>query len=150
MNKPEVKLYDSYSQLLEDKITQAKKELDDIKSKLKRGWFQPSTAEEVSCLDVENIPKKFERSDLQEAYTKRLKEVRPPIEQTTIKMQNAFIEADEQAYRIRHCSLPRALATGYMESMRWSEGALHYVLTERINYLGNLASKDYESKSKED
>ena len=150
MNKPEVKLYDSYSQLLEDKITQAKSEVEDVKSKLKKGWFQPSTAEEVSCLDVENIPKKFNRDDLQEASTQRLKEPRPPIEQTTIKMQNEFIEADEQAYRIRHCSLPRSLAAGYMECMRWSEGALHYILTERINYLGNMASKDYESKSKED
>ena len=149
MNAPEVKLYDSYSQLLEDKLTSSKKEVNEVKSQLKRGWFQPSTEEEISCLDVENLPKKFNREDLQEAYTKRLKEVRPPIEQSTIKMQNSFIEADEQAYRIRHCSLPRALASGYMECMRWSEGAMQYLLTERIQYLGNLASKDYKSKQQE-
>lgn len=150
MIKPQVKLYDSYSQLLEDKFKFAKKEVEQVKGIQKKDWFQPSEAEEVSCLDVPNIPKKFKRDDLDEAYSKYLTEARPPIEGTTIKMQNSFIEAAEQAYRIRHHSIPRALAVGYMEGGRWSSGTLQFLLTERINFLGKMAMEDYNSKNSEE
>ena len=99
---------------------------------------------------MENIPEKFNREDLDEAYSAYLTELRPPIEATTIKMQNAFLQAQEQAYRIRHHSIPRALAAGYMEGNRWASGCMPFILTERINFLGDLAMMDYNSKNSED
>ena len=146
--EPNVQIYDSFSELVELKKQQATEAVKEATTTLKREWFQPDKAEEASCLDVESIPKKFPREDCQKAYTEYLQGKRIPIDATAIKFQNGFIAADEQAYRIRHQSIPRSLAQCYMEDVRWSKGIIPYLLINHIKVLNDLAQQDYEAKNK--
>jgi hypothetical protein len=146
MDKPVVKLYDSFSELVENRKSLAVEDIDDAKRQLKRGWYQPDKAEEESCLDVDKIPDKFPREDLQDDYLKYITEGRFPVEALSIKFQNGFIAAEEQAYRIRHTSLPRALAQGYLEDLRWSNETVPFLLTNRIKVIGDLAEQDFNNR----
>lgn len=148
--EPKVKVYDSFSELVEVKKQQAIESVKQAAKTMKRDWFQPNKEEEASCLDVEAIPKKFPREDCQKAYIDYLQGKSIPIDATAIKFQNGFIAADEQAYRIRHQSLPRALSQGYMEDYRWSKGLLPFLLINHIKVLNDLAQQDYKDKNSED
>lgn len=144
LKKPQNRLYTSCSSSLEHKTQEGKKSLTDAEEKLKKSWSQPTEPTEASCLDVDTIPSQFNREDLQVAYNQYLMGKLAPIEATTIKLQNGFIAADEQAYRIRHHSIPRALAAGYMDNSRWANGLMSYLLTNRIKKIQELAQKDFE------
>ena len=89
--KPEVKLYDTFSEFVENIKKVISEDINTAKSTLKKGWFTPEKAAESSCLEVDRIPDKFEREELQDAYIKYLSEVRAPIEAFSIKYQNGII-----------------------------------------------------------
>ena len=144
LKKPQNRLYTSFSSSVEHKTQEGKQSLDDAEEKLKKSWSQPTEPTEKSCLDAASIKDQFNREDLQVAYNQYLMGNIAPIEATTIKMQNGFIAADEQAYRIRHYSLPRALATGYMDGTRWANGLMKHLLTNRIKKIQELAKADFE------
>lgn len=147
MGKPQNRIYDSFSSSIENKTQSAESYIKAAKHNLKSSWRQTVSNQESSCLDADKIGDKFNREDLQKAYTDYLNDGdTPPIESTTIKFQNGFIAADEQAYRIRHYSLPRALTAGYMDNKRWANGLLKHLLKTRIQKIQELAQADYDSK----
>lgn len=144
LKKPQNRLYTSFSSSVEQKTKAAEKAIDNAEEKLKKSWSQTTTPTEDSCLDAKTIHKQFNRDDLQEDYKEYLVGNLIPIEATTIKLQNGFIAADEQAYRIRHYSLPRALATGYTDNIRWANGLIQFLLTNKVKKIQELAQKDFE------
>ena len=144
--KPENKVYDSYSEFINSKEQQSKVAVKEIRESLKSRWFTPPKNQTTSCLDVNNIPEKFARSDCQAAYLNYLNGDKPPIEATTIKLQNGLIEAEEQAYRLRHLSIPRALSMGAMSQKKWAGGFIQLLLLRHIQSIGDIASEDYKSK----
>ena len=149
--KPDVKLYDSFSEWVENKKTLASKEvLQTIQKNLHRNWYRPGKQQESSCQDIEDISEMFNRDDCQEAYTEYLQGKRIPIDATAIKYQNGIVAADEQAYRIRHTSIPRSLAAGNMEILRWQRGILPQLFISRVQVWDRLAKEDYDAKFKEE
>lgn len=142
--KPEIKTFDSFSEFVEGLKTFTEKELSYAQYNLQKGWFQPDKEKDSSSLDIAKIPNKFERDDLQDAYNSYMAERKPPAEALSIKFQNGFIAANEQAYRIRHVSLPRALAQGYSDGIRWE--AIPFLLISRITVLSDLVEKDYNNR----
>ncbi len=144
--EPQNKIYDSYSEFLKNKENTAKIAVKDIKESLKFHWATPKDNPSTSSLDVINIPEKFERSDCQAAYLAYLKGKKLPIEATTIKIQNGLLESCEQAYRLRHLSLPRSLAMGAMSAKRWSSGFMQVLLLKYIDSISKTASEDYKNK----
>lgn len=144
--EPQNKIYDSYSEFLKYKENTARIAIKDIKESLKFHWAVPESNKATSSLDVINIPEKFDRSDCQAAYLNYLQGKKLPIEATTIKLQNGLLEACEQAYRIRHLSLPRALSMGAMSNKRWANGFMQILLLKHIDSIHKLATEDYKSK----
>lgn len=144
--EPQNKVYDSYSEFLKNKENNAKTAVKDFKESLKFHWAVPDSNKITSSLDVINIPEKFDRSDCQAAYLTYLKGEKLPIEATTIKIQNGLLESCEQAYRLRHLSLPRALSMGAMSVKRWSSGFIQVLLLKHIDSISKVAATDYKSK----
>ena len=146
MEKPTIKVFDSFSEFIESRKADAVQGISDAQQTLKKGWYQPTNSEETSSLDVQNIPEKFNRDDIQEAYVKYITSDGFPAEATSIKIQNGFIAGEEQAYRVRHTSLPRALAQGYMENLRWSNETIPYLLINHIKVLGDMVDKNFTDR----
>ena len=145
--KPDVKLYDTFSEWVENRKTQASGDtIQQLQTKLQRNWHKPGKQEQSSSQDVQDIPRMFPRDDCQAAYTEYLQGKRIPIDATAIKYQNGVVAADEQAYRIRHTSIPRALAAGQLELLRWNRGILPELLIKRVQVWDKLAKEDYDSK----
>lgn len=146
--KPNIKLYDTFSEWVENKKTQASNEaVEKLQTNLQRKWYRPGKNQETSSQSVKDIPQMFPRDDCQEAYTEFLQGKRIPFDATAVKYQNGVISADEQAYRIRHTSIPRALAAGQMELLRWNRGILPELLVKRIQVWDRLADADYKAKN---
>lgn len=144
---PDVRLYDSFSEFVENMKKAISNDINNAKSLLRKDWFVPDKNKESSCLDVDKIPDKFEREELQKAYTRYVTQARMPVEALSIKYQNGIIAACEQAYRVRHVSVPRAVAQGYMDGLRWSNGVIPLILVNRIKVLSDLADKDYKGRN---
>ena len=150
MGKPQNLIYPSFSTSLENKTKAAEEEIKNLKHNARASWSQTVSSVETSCLDADKIKDKFDRKDLETAYLEYLKDAeQPPIEATTIKIQNSFIAADEQAYRVRHYSLPRALAVGYLDNKRWANGLMKFLLNDKIKKIQELAQTDYDAKSED-
>ena len=145
--KPNVKVYDTFSEFIENIKNQISTELDETKNQLKMSWFRPGKEVDSSSLDVDKIPKMFDRDELQDDYQRYLTEPGAPIEAFSIKFQNGYIAASEQAYRIQHASLPRALAQGCMDNLRWANETIPYLLINRIKVISDLVDKDYANRS---
>lgn len=153
MGKPQNIIYQSFSSSIENKTQGAEEQIKNIKHNLRSSWSPTVESPnkegslESSCLDADKIVDKFDRQDLQDAYAEYLtNSEQPPIEATTIKFQNGFIAADEQAYRIRHYSLPRALSAGLMDNKRWANGLMKHLLENRIQSIQALAQTDYDTE----
>lgn len=145
--KPNIKLYDTFSEWVENKKDQASDAVvEKLQTNLQRNWYRPGKNQEASSQAVNEIPQMFPRDDCQEAYTEFLQGKRLPIDATAAKYQNGVVSAEEQAYRIRHTSIPRALAAGQMELLRWNRGILPDLLITRIQVWDRLADADYKSK----
>lgn len=145
--KPNVKLYDTFSEWVENRKKQASEDSIKIQSTLQRNWYRPGKKEEASSQDVKDIPDMFPRDDCQEAYVEYLQGKRMPIDATAAKYQNGIISADEQAYRIRHASIPRSLAAGQMSILKWKRGILPKLFVSRIQVWDKLAMEDYNAKN---
>ena len=144
--QPQNEIYRTYSEFLKDKEDSAKIAVKEIRESLKKSWFAPKSNPTTSSLDVKYIPEKFARTDCQAGYKNYLDGKKPPIEATTIKLQNGLLEAEEQAYRLRHLSIPRALSVSIMEPTKWSNGSLRYILIKNIQNISDLATEDYKNK----
>ena len=147
--KPDVKLYDTFSEWVENRKTQASEAVPKIQSNLQRNWTRPGKNTEASSQDVREIPDMFPRDDCQEAYAEYLQGKRIPFDATAIKYQNGIISADEQAYRVRHTSIPRSLAAGQLNILRWDNRILPQLFVNRIQVWDELAKADYDAKNKD-
>lgn len=147
--KPNVKLYDTFSEWVENCKNQASDTVPKLQKNLQRNWYRPGKNEEATSQDVEEIPDMFPRDDCQEAYVEYLQGKRLPIDATAIKYQNGIIAADEQAYRIRHTSIPRSLAAGQLNLLRWHKRILPQLFVSRIQVWDELAKADYDAKNKD-
>lgn len=146
--KPDIKLYDTFSEWVENKKTLASDDaVQKLQTNLRRNWYRPGKGQESSSQTVKDIPQMFPRDDCQEAYTEFLQGKRIPFDATAVKYQNGIVSADEQAFRIRHTSIPRALAAGQMELLRWNRGILPELLVKRIQVWDKLANADYKAKN---
>lgn len=145
--KPNIKLYDSYSEWVENRKQQAIEESTKLQKNLQRNWYRPGKNKESSCQDINEIPDMFPRDDCQEAYVEYLQGKRIPIDATAVKFQNGVISADEQAYRVRHTSIPRSLVAGQMGILRWKRGILPKLFISRIQVWDELAMEDYKAKN---
>lgn len=144
MPDPISKVYPSYIKWLKTRKEDSKKDKQSRKKQLKSRWYKQSN-KSISIRDIEQIKQLFKRVDIQQDFKKWLQNKGVIIDSTVLRFQNAALAADERAFRIRHCTVPRVIAHGVLEQdSMWSTDGFK---TSFLDYINGLLTRSRLDKS---
>lgn len=144
MPDPISKVYPSYTKWLKTRKEDSKKDKQSRKKQLKSRWYKQSN-KSISIRDIEKIKQLFNRVDIQQDFKKWLQNKGVIIDSTVMRFQNAALAADERAFRIRHCTVPRVIAHGVLEQdAMWSTDGFK---TSFLDYINGLLTRSRLDKS---
>ena len=144
MPDPISKVYPSYIKWLKTRKEDSKKDKQSRKKQLKSHWYKQSN-KSISIRDIEKIKQLFNRVDIQQDFKKWLQNKGVIIDSTVMRFQNAALAADERAFRIRHCTVPRVIAHGVLEQdAMWSTDGFK---TSFLDYINGLLTRSRLDKS---
>ena len=144
MPDPISKVYPSYIKWLKTRKEDSKKDKQSRKKQLKSRWYKQSN-KSISIRDIEKIKQLFNRVDIQQDFKKWLQNKGVIIDSTVMRFQNAALAADERAFRIRHCTVPRVIAHGVLEQdAMWSTDGFK---TSFLDYINGLLTRSRLDKS---
>ena len=129
-------LSSNYTQWLERRTAQAKKNREQITASGGREWYAPSDSE-LPARDHD--PERFRVTELQEKYLQILKEEGHSAgELVAVRFQAANVRACERAWLLRHTTVPKLLAHGQTENVIETNGLYDVFMTD---YPANMIHK---------
>lgn len=103
-------LYNSFTDWLSYRTQYGRETKQALESRMGKDWYSPG--EDAETITREQIEQRFNRDDIQDDYKKWVKGNGVTIDAVVTRFQNAQLAADERAFRVRHATIPQALAHG--------------------------------------
>lgn len=138
-------LNEDYTQWLEERFKQSKKNWDSIKKDTSRNWYVPESRKSPRVYDK----KRFDTEKLQQDYLKAMKDPEAlAAEIVALRFQAGHIRSCERAYLLRHAAVPRLLTHGYTENAIEANDLYGKYMRDYPAYTVESAKKKYEAKTK--